>query len=68
MESAIKIFSGRHSRELAQKITSSYGDSLGNVVFNNFKKGYKSVMKNSTEEIFSIVKKIEMRGRYARVD
>tara|TARA_Y100001968_G_C19415336_1_gene748685 strand:- start:1164 stop:2096 length:933 start_codon:yes stop_codon:yes gene_type:complete len=39
MESAIKIFSGRYSRELAQKIARSYGDSLGNVVFNNFSDG-----------------------------
>jgi len=39
MESAVKIFSGRHSVELAQKIAKSYGNSLGNVVFNNFSDG-----------------------------
>ena len=53
---------------LFKGILQSAHNDVFNVVFNNFEKGYKSVMKNSTEEIFSIVKKIEMRGRYARVD
>ena len=53
---------------LFKGILQSAHNDVFNVVFNNFKKGYKSVMKDSTEEIFSIVKKIEMRGRYARVD
>ena len=39
MESSVKIFSGRHSVDLAQKIAQSYGTSLGNVVFNNFSDG-----------------------------
>jgi len=39
MESSVKIFSGRHSVDLAQKIAQSYGASLGNVVFNNFSDG-----------------------------
>ena len=39
MESSVKIFSGRHSVGLAQKIAKSYGASLGNVVFNNFSDG-----------------------------
>ncbi len=39
MESSVKIFSGRHSVGLAQKIAQSYGASLGNVVFNNFSDG-----------------------------
>ena len=39
MESSVKIFSGRHSVDLAQKIAKSYGASLGNVVFNNFSDG-----------------------------
>lgn len=39
MDSSVKIFSGRHSVDLAQKIAESYGASLGNVVFNNFSDG-----------------------------
>ena len=39
MESSVKIFSGRYSVGLAQKIAQSYGTSLGNVVFNNFSDG-----------------------------
>jgi len=39
MESNIKIFSGRHSVQLAEKIAKSYGESLGNVVFHNFSDG-----------------------------
>ena len=39
MASNIKIFSGRYSVELAQKIAKSYGISLGNVVFHNFSDG-----------------------------
>jgi len=39
MEKNVKIFSGRHSVELAKKIASSYGSDLGNVVFNNFSDG-----------------------------
>mgnify|MGYP000241673684 CR=1 FL=1 len=53
---------------LCKGILQSAHNNVFNEVFNNFKKGYKSVMKTSSEEIFSIVKKIEMRGRYARVD
>tara|TARA_Y100000588_G_C13914791_1_gene778777 strand:- start:337 stop:810 length:474 start_codon:yes stop_codon:yes gene_type:complete len=53
---------------LFKGILQSAHNDVFNIVFNNFKKGYKSIMRNSTEEIFSIVKKIEMRGRYARVD
>ena len=49
-------------------ILQSAHNDVSNIVFSNFKKGYETVMKNQTEEIFSIVKKIEMRGRYARVD
>lgn len=51
---------------LLKGILQSAHNDVFNEVFNNFKKGYKSVIKNS--EVFSIVKKIEMRGRYARVD
>ena len=39
MASHIKIFSGRHSVELAEKIAKSYGTTLGNVVFHNFSDG-----------------------------
>ncbi|MAQ70377.1 MAG: ribose-phosphate pyrophosphokinase [Flavobacteriales bacterium] len=39
MASNIKIFSGRHSVELAEKIAKSYGTPLGNVVFHNFSDG-----------------------------
>ncbi|MAQ31790.1 MAG: ribose-phosphate pyrophosphokinase [Flavobacteriales bacterium] len=39
MDKNVKIFSGRHSTELAAKIARSYGASLGNVVFNNFSDG-----------------------------
>ena len=39
MASNIKIFSGRHSVQLAEKIAKSYGASLGNVVFHNFSDG-----------------------------
>ena len=39
MASNIKIFSGRYSVELAEKIAKSYGASLGNVVFHNFSDG-----------------------------
>ena len=39
MESSVKIFSGRHSVDLARKISQSYGVSLGKVVFNNFSDG-----------------------------
>jgi len=39
MASNIKIFSGRYSVELAEKIAESYGASLGNVVFHNFSDG-----------------------------
>jgi ribose-phosphate pyrophosphokinase len=39
MASHIKIFSGRHSVELAEKIAKSYGITLGNVVFHNFSDG-----------------------------
>ena len=53
---------------LFKGILQSAHNDVFNDVFNNFKKGYKSIMKTSSEEIFAIVKKIEMRGRYARVD
>ena len=53
---------------LFKGILQSAHNDVSNIVFSNFKKGYETVMKNQTEEIFSIVKKIEMRGRYARVD
>ena len=53
---------------LFKGILQSAHNDVSNIVFSNFKKGYKTIMKNQTEEIFSIVKKIEMRGRYARVD
>lgn len=39
MGSSVKIFSGRHSVDLAKKIAQSYGVNLGNVVFNNFSDG-----------------------------
>jgi ribose-phosphate pyrophosphokinase len=39
MKSNVKIFSGRHSVELAEKIAKSYGTTLGNVVFYNFSDG-----------------------------
>ncbi len=39
MKSNVKIFSGRHSVELAEKIAKSYGSTLGNVVFYNFSDG-----------------------------
>ena len=39
MESHVKIFSGRHSMKLAEKIAKSYGVSLGNIVFNKFSDG-----------------------------
>ncbi|MBF25879.1 MAG: ribose-phosphate pyrophosphokinase [Flavobacteriales bacterium] len=39
MDSNVKIFSGRHSVLLAEKIAQSYGVPLGNVVFNNFSDG-----------------------------
>ena len=39
MESRVKIFSGRHSVKLAEKIAKSYGVSLGNIVFNKFSDG-----------------------------
>ena len=39
MESNVKIFSGRHSVSLAQKIAESFGVNLGSVVFNNFSDG-----------------------------
>ncbi len=39
MESNIKIFSGRHSIDLATKISKSYGLEVGNVVFHNFSDG-----------------------------
>ena len=35
MESHVKIFSGRHSMKLAEKIAKSYGVSLGNIVLIN---------------------------------
>tara|TARA_B100000902_G_scaffold333942_1_gene332765 strand:- start:1026 stop:1958 length:933 start_codon:yes stop_codon:yes gene_type:complete len=39
MVSNVKIFSGRHSVLLAEKIAQAYGAPLGNVVFNNFSDG-----------------------------
>ena len=39
MEPNVKIFSGRHSVSLAQKIAESFGVSLGSIVFNNFSDG-----------------------------
>ena len=39
MDSNIKIFAGRHSVLLAEKIAKSYGLPLGNIVFNNFSDG-----------------------------
>ena len=39
MASNVKIFSGRHSVLLAEKIAQAYGVPLGNVVFNNFSDG-----------------------------
>ncbi len=39
MDSNVKIFSGRHSAILAEKIAHAYGSVLGNVVFNNFSDG-----------------------------
>jgi ribose-phosphate pyrophosphokinase len=39
MSSEVKIFAGRHSKELANKIAKSFGTVLGNVVFNNFSDG-----------------------------
>ena len=39
MESRVKIFSGRHSVELANKIAKSHNSSLGKVVFNTFSDG-----------------------------
>ena len=40
MESGVKIFSGRHSLELAQKIAKAYNNTVpGNVVFNTFSDG-----------------------------
>jgi len=39
MDASVKIFSGRYSVELANKIAKSFGISLGNVVFNSFSDG-----------------------------
>jgi len=39
MDSNVKIFSGRHSIDLANKIAESYGTPLGSIVFNNFSDG-----------------------------
>jgi len=39
MDTNVKIFSGRHSLDLAKKIAESYGSPLGSVVFNNFSDG-----------------------------
>ena len=39
MDSNIKIFSGRHSVLIAEKIAKSYGLPLGKIVFNNFSDG-----------------------------
>jgi ribose-phosphate pyrophosphokinase len=39
MDSNIKIFAGRHSVLLAEKIAKSYGIPLGKIVFNNFSDG-----------------------------
>jgi len=39
MESDVKIFSGRQSRYLAERIAKSYGIPLGNVVFTDFADG-----------------------------
>ncbi len=39
MASNIKIFSGRYSVDLANKIAKSYGLEVGNVVIHNFSDG-----------------------------
>ena len=39
MDASVKIFSGRYSVELANKIAKAFGISLGNVVFNSFSDG-----------------------------
>jgi ribose-phosphate pyrophosphokinase len=39
MESDVKIFSGRQSRYLAERIAESYGIPLGNVIFTDFADG-----------------------------
>ena len=53
---------------LLKGILNSAHNDVFKIVFNNFLVGYESIMKNSFEQIISIVKQIEMRGRYARVD
>tara|TARA_B100001179_G_scaffold232905_1_gene227792 strand:+ start:1029 stop:1661 length:633 start_codon:yes stop_codon:yes gene_type:complete len=53
---------------LLKGILNSAHNDVFKIVFNNFLAGYESIMKNSFEQIISIVKQIEMRGRYARVD
>jgi len=39
MSNEVKIFSGRYSKELAEKIAHSYGVSLGNVIVSSFSDG-----------------------------
>ena len=54
--------------KLLKGILNSAHNDVFKIVFDNFLAGYESIMKNSLEQIISIVKQIEMRGRYARVD
>ena len=54
--------------KLLKGILNSAHNDVFKIVFDNFLAGYESIMKNSFEQIISIVKQIEMRGRYARVD
>ena len=53
---------------LLKGILNSAHNNVFKIVFNNFLIGYESIMKNSFGQIINIVKQIEMRGRYARVD
>ena len=39
MSSEVKIFSGRYSKDLAEKIAKSYGINLGNVIVSSFSDG-----------------------------
>jgi len=53
---------------LLKGILNSAHNDVFKIIFNNFLIGYESIMKKSFEQIINIVKQIEMRGRYARVD
>ena len=51
METPIKIFSGRSSKEIANKIANSFGVKLGNETVVEFSDGEKAVIPRANLEM-----------------